>query len=59
VIVAEPVEAEVEVEQPTEAIDVTAIWAAEDEAEANAEPETDEERLPDGLDDLEPPPEFR
>lgn len=63
VVVAEPVDAEAEaevegeMEQPTEAIDVTAIWAAEDEAEAEAEP--GEERLPDGLDELDEPPEFR
>jgi cell division septum initiation protein DivIVA len=66
------------VEQPTEALDMTAMWAAEDEAsdtvavaepeeehaehlepEALAEPEAGDESLPDGLDDLEPPPEFR
>jgi DivIVA domain-containing protein len=49
-------------EQPTEAIDVTAIWEAEDaaKAETQAEPETDgaTDPLPDGLDDLKPPPEF-
>lgn len=57
--------------QPTEAIDVEAIWAAEDEAEAaeaEAAPEDEaivhepaeiERPLPEGLDDLEPPPEFR
>jgi cell division septum initiation protein DivIVA len=57
VIAAEPVDELVDdVEQPTEAIDVGAIFAAEDAAEA--EPE-EEEQLPDGLDDLEPPPEFR
>jgi vacuolar-type H+-ATPase subunit H len=80
VVVAEPMDGalepeEDEVEQPTEAIDVSAIWAAEDAAEADmtagavearasaeAEAVSDEaggERLPDGLDDLEPPPEFR
>jgi cell division septum initiation protein DivIVA len=66
------------VEQPTEALDMTAMWAAEDEAsdtvavaepeeehaehpepEALAESEAGGESLPDGLDDLEPPPEFR
>jgi vacuolar-type H+-ATPase subunit H len=51
VVVAEPVDGVVDevVEQPTEAIDVAEIWAAEDEARM----------LPEGLDDLEPPPEFR
>jgi vacuolar-type H+-ATPase subunit H len=39
-----------EVEQPTEAFDVAEMLAAE-EAE-------DERPLPDGLDELEPPPEF-
>jgi cell division septum initiation protein DivIVA len=52
VVAAEPVD-EV-VEQPTEAFDVAEMLASE-EAE---EPDADEERLPDGLDDLEPPPEF-
>jgi cell division septum initiation protein DivIVA len=61
------------VDQPTEALDVTAIWAAEDEAEASeqriegdavAEGEdeasaSDDEVGPAGLDDLDPPPEFR
>ncbi len=55
-------EQEEAVEQPTEAIDVAAIWAAEDEAKAEVEGETTDlgagEALPDGLDDLEPPPEF-
>ena len=71
VVVAEPVDAEPEgeVEQPTEAIDVAAIWAAEDEADAEVEAEAElevtaeaepgEERLPDGLDELDEPPEFR
>jgi vacuolar-type H+-ATPase subunit H len=57
--------------QPTEAIDVEAIWAAEDEAEAaeagatpadegNVDERVGTDRpLPEGLDDLEPPPEFR
>jgi cell division septum initiation protein DivIVA len=60
--------------QPTEALDVAAIWAAEDEAQAACEAEAvveledeavieepagDERPLPEGLDDLEPPPEFR
>jgi cell division septum initiation protein DivIVA len=55
--VAEPV-AEV-VEQPTEALDVAEMWAAED-AEAGAERTAEDERhAPEGLDDLEPPPEFR
>jgi cell division septum initiation protein DivIVA len=59
VVAVEPVEAVVE--QPTEAIDVAEIWAAED-AEGEGEPEApadDEERLPEGLEDLKPPPEFR
>ena len=43
------------VEQPTEAFDVAEMLATED-AEAGDEP--DERPLPDGLDDLEPPPEF-
>jgi cell division septum initiation protein DivIVA len=62
------------VEQPTESLDLTALWAAEDgatdtvavdgpefepEAEALAETELEGEEMPDGLDDLEPPPEFR
>jgi cell division septum initiation protein DivIVA len=49
------------VEQPTEAFDVAEMLAAE-EAEAE-QPDTpadpDERPLPDGLEDLEPPPEFR
>ena len=45
-------EAPATVEQPTEAFDVAEMLAAE-------ENEPEEERpLPDGLDDLEPPPEF-
>jgi cell division septum initiation protein DivIVA len=51
VVVAEPLD-EV-VEQPTEAFDVAEMLAAEDDAEA-----VDEPPPPDGLDDLEPPPEF-
>jgi cell division septum initiation protein DivIVA len=49
----EPVEAEdvPVVEQPTEAFDVAEMLAAEEES-------SDERPLPDGLDDLEPPPEF-
>jgi hypothetical protein len=48
------------VEQPTEALDVAEMWAAEDaEAEAETAPEGDERPAPEGLDDLEPPPEFR
>jgi vacuolar-type H+-ATPase subunit H len=47
------------VEQPTEAIDVTAIWEAEDAAKAEVpEEEPKAESLPEGLDDLKPPPEF-
>jgi vacuolar-type H+-ATPase subunit H len=42
------------VDQPTEAFDVAEMLAAED-AEAAA---ADERPLPDGLEDLEPPPEF-
>jgi cell division septum initiation protein DivIVA len=60
VVAAEPMD-EV-VEQPTEALDVNAMWAAEDaEAgeEAEAVAEDDERSVPEGLDDLEPPPEFR
>jgi cell division septum initiation protein DivIVA len=40
------------VEQPTEAFDVAEMLAAD------AEDPSDERPLPDGLDDLEPPPEF-
>lgn len=48
VVAVEPVEDPL-IEQPTEAFDVAEMLAAEE----------DEERpLPDGLDDLEPPPEF-
>ncbi|MEA2441090.1 MAG: hypothetical protein QOH76_2514 [Thermoleophilaceae bacterium] len=50
VVVAEAVDELVE--QPTEAFDVAEMLAAE-------EAETDERPLPEGLDDLEPPPEFR
>lgn len=58
VVAAEPVD-EV-VEQPTEALDVAEMWAAEDaEAESETAPEDDERPAPEGLDDLEPPPEFR
>jgi vacuolar-type H+-ATPase subunit H len=59
VIAAEPMD-EV-VEQPTEALDVTAMFAAEDAeaGEVEAEAEDDERPVPEGLDDLEPPPEFR
>src|SRR3954451_19455688 len=46
------------VDQPTEAFDVAEMLAAEEEAE-EAAPAEDERPLPDGLDDLEPPPEFR
>jgi DivIVA domain-containing protein len=54
VVVAEPVDELVE--QPTEAFDVAEMLAAEEEAEAVEE---EDRPLPDGLDDLEPPPEFR
>jgi ElaB/YqjD/DUF883 family membrane-anchored ribosome-binding protein len=47
---AEGVVAVEPVEQPTEAFDVAEMLAAED---------ADDRPLPDGLDDLEPPPEFR
>ena len=60
VVVAEPVD-EV-VEQPTEALDVEAMWAEEDEAlleDAEPLPPVKERPPPDGLEDLEPPPEFR
>jgi cell division septum initiation protein DivIVA len=61
VVVAEPMD-EI-VEQPTETLDVEEMWAAEDEAlleEAEPPPPAGEDRpLPEGLDDLEPPPEFR
>lgn len=56
VVAVEPVE---EVEQPTEAFDVGAVFAAQDAAEAELLAGEEEESLPDGLDDLEPPPEFR
>jgi ElaB/YqjD/DUF883 family membrane-anchored ribosome-binding protein len=51
VVVAEPVDEEL-VEQPTESFDVEAMLAEEDASE-------EDRPLPDGLDDLEPPPEFR
>jgi cell division septum initiation protein DivIVA len=58
VVAAEPVDEVVEidtiVDQPTEAFDVAEMLAAE-EAEAA---EADDRPLPDGLEDLEPPPEF-
>jgi ElaB/YqjD/DUF883 family membrane-anchored ribosome-binding protein len=58
----EPVEEDAEapiVEQPTEAFDVAEMLAAEEAEAAPAdEPEPDERPLPDGLEDLEPPPEF-
>jgi cell division septum initiation protein DivIVA len=53
VVTAEPVE-EI-VEQPTEAFDVAEMLAAE---EGETAPTEDERPLPDGLDELEPPPEF-
>ena len=60
VVAAEPVEDLVE--QPTEAFDVAEMLAAEDKAlleEAEPPAPVDEGRpLPEGLDDLEPPPEF-
>ena len=43
------------VDQPTEAFDVAEMLAAEHEADPGEE---DERPLPDGLDELEPPPEF-
>ncbi|MEA2184962.1 MAG: hypothetical protein QOF69_4147 [Solirubrobacteraceae bacterium] len=55
VVVAEAVDELVE--QPTEAFDVAEMLAAE-EAELS-QAEADERPLPEGLDDLEPPPEFR
>jgi cell division septum initiation protein DivIVA len=58
VVVAEPVEDVVE--QPTEAFDVAEMLAAEEaEAVPDEEPAPDEKPLVEGLDDLEPPPEFR
>jgi vacuolar-type H+-ATPase subunit H len=48
VVSADPVEEEEVLEQPTEAFDVSEMLAAEEE-----------QPLPDGLEDLEPPPEFR
>lgn len=57
----EPVELEDDevpiVEQPTEAFDVAEMLAAEHDG-ADDPPEPEERPLPDGLDDLEPPPEF-
>jgi cell division septum initiation protein DivIVA len=53
VVVAEAVDELVE--QPTEAFDVAEMLAAEEADAADA----DERPLPDGLEDLEPPPEFR
>ncbi|HEY0633528.1 MAG TPA: DivIVA domain-containing protein [Thermoleophilaceae bacterium] len=53
----EAVDQEDAVDQPTVAFDVAEMLAAE-EAEAAAEPVADEPPLPDGLDELEPPPEF-
>jgi cell division septum initiation protein DivIVA len=70
VVVAEPLDGaavdgalvDEPVEQPTEALDMAAIWAAEDEGAAEAvaagAAAAEERPLPDGLDDLEPPPEF-
>src|SRR4051794_3128263 len=51
------------VDQPTEAFDVAEMLAAEEAeaaeaAEVAGPPEADDRPLPDGLDDLEPPPEF-
>jgi cell division septum initiation protein DivIVA len=66
VVAAEPLDdqpIEEIVEQPTEAFDVAEMLAAEEEAEAVEAEEPaameDERPLPDGLDELEPPPEFR
>jgi cell division septum initiation protein DivIVA len=53
----EAVDQEDAVDQPTVAFDVAEMLAAE-EAEAAAEPVADEPPLPDGLEELEPPPEF-
>jgi cell division septum initiation protein DivIVA len=49
-----------EVDQPTEAFDVAEMLAAEEAeaTEAAGPAEADDRPLPDGLDDLEPPPEF-
>jgi cell division septum initiation protein DivIVA len=55
VVVAEAVDELVE--QPTEAFDVAEMLAAEEADLSQAE--ADERPLPEGLDDLEPPPEFR
>ena len=57
VVAAEPVD-EI-VEQPTEAFDVAEMLAAEEEAESSDAESAEDRPLPDGLDDLEPPPEFR
>lgn len=57
VIVAEPLDEAVE--QPTEAFDVAEMLAAEGEEAVSDEAAPDELPLPDGLDDLDPPPEFR
>jgi cell division septum initiation protein DivIVA len=57
VVTAEPMDDIVE--QPTEAFDVAEMLASEEGAEPEAEAPTDEPPLPDGLDDLVPPPEFR
>ena len=64
VVAAEPVELDDVVEQPTEAFDVAEMLAAEEASEVSAgdseaEAADAEERLPDGLEDLEAPPEFR
>lgn len=66
VVTAEPMDELVEpvadetVEQPTEAFDVAEMLAAEEAAadDAAPSPTEDEHALPDGLEDLEPPPEF-
>lgn len=51
------------VEQPTESLDVNEMWAAEDagdgDAEAGAVADGEKRPLPEGLESLEPPPEFR
>jgi cell division septum initiation protein DivIVA len=56
----EPAEAPVDeiVEQPTVAFDVAEMLAAEESGEAT-DADANERSLPDGLEDLEPPPEFR
>jgi cell division septum initiation protein DivIVA len=62
VVAVEPppeVEDVVDVDQPTEAFDVAEMLAAEEAAaEAPSESVEDEHPLPDGLEELEPPPEF-